>query len=71
MASVSVAEIDPTGAGDVFGATFIVCRRKGKQVADALRYATAAGARNVTLRGPMEGTSTFAELDQFLASAGA
>ena len=71
MSSVSVAEIDPTGAGDVFGATFIVSRRKGKQVADALRYATAAGARNVTLRGPMEGTSTFAELDEFLASAGA
>lgn len=68
VASIPVDEIDPTGAGDVFGATFIVCRRNGMPVAEALGYANAAGARNVTLTGPMEGTSTFAELDAFLAS---
>ncbi|MBA3518022.1 MAG: sugar kinase [Rhizobiales bacterium] len=67
VASVPVDEVDPTGAGDVFGATFIVCRRNGMPVAEALGYANAAGARNVTLTGPMEGTSTFAELDAFRA----
>lgn len=65
----AVAEIDPTGAGDSFGAAFLVCRRLGKPVGEALRYANAAGARTVTVRGPMEGTSTFAELDAFIAKA--
>ncbi|MDA4724902.1 PfkB family carbohydrate kinase, partial [Enterobacter hormaechei] len=63
-----VDEIDPTGAGDCFGATYLTCRRLGHAAAQALDYANAAGARNVTRRGPMEGTSTFPELDQFIAA---
>jgi tagatose kinase len=62
-----VEELDPTGAGDCFGATFIVCRRRGKTVAESLRYANASGARMVTVKGPMEGVSSFAELDAWLA----
>lgn len=61
-----VAEIDPTGAGDCFGATYLTCRRQGLPPEDALRYANAAGARNVTKQGPMEGTSSFAELETFI-----
>jgi fructokinase len=34
---------------------------------EALGYASAAGARNVTVRGPMEGAGTRAELDAFIA----
>lgn len=68
MAPLEVEEIDPTGAGDCFGATFLVCRRNGKPIADCLAYANAAGARTVTVRGPMEGTSSFAELDRFMAA---
>ncbi|MDQ0395001.1 tagatose kinase [Labrys monachus] len=63
-----VEEIDPTGAGDCFGATYLVCRRQGMPVAEALRYANAAGARTVTVKGPMEGTSGFAVLDAFIAT---
>lgn len=63
-----VDEIDPTGAGDCFGATYLTCRRLGHSAEEALDYANAAGARNVTHRGPMEGTSTFHELDQFIAA---
>jgi sugar/nucleoside kinase (ribokinase family) len=33
----------------------------------ALLHASAAGARNVTRRGPMEGVSSFAELTAFIA----
>ena len=58
-----VAEVDPTGAGDCFGATFITCRLQGRGVEESLDYANAGGARAVTIRGPMEGTSSFAELD--------
>lgn len=64
----AVEEVDPTGAGDCFGAAFVTCRLRGLAVADSLRYANASGARAVGVRGPMEGTSTFAELDAFIAT---
>ncbi len=63
-------EIDPTGAGDCFGATFVVCRLRGMRVEDSLRYAAASGARAVGIAGPMEGTSSFAELDALIGEQG-
>jgi fructokinase len=63
-----VDEIDPTGAGDCFGGAYVACRRLGMAPAQALDYANAAGARNVTRRGPMEGAGTRAELDAFIAT---
>ena len=63
-------EIDPTGAGDCFGATFVTCRMLGRSVSDSLRYANASGARAVGVRGPMEGASTFAQLDVLIAASG-
>ncbi|MFM0737711.1 sugar kinase [Paraburkholderia xenovorans] len=68
LPAFAVDEIDPTGAGDCFGATYIACWSQGMGVETALRYACASGARAVTRRGPMEGTATFAELDVFIAS---
>ena len=64
----AVEEVDPTGAGDCFGAAFVVFWLRGLPPAEALRYAAAAGARAVTRRGPMEGASTLAELDAFIAA---
>ena len=58
-----VEEVDPTGAGDCFDATFVTCRLQGRTVQESLAYANASGARAVAIKGPMEGTSTFAELD--------
>ncbi len=66
MPAITVEEIDPTGAGDCFGATFVTCRKMGKTPAEAMRYAVASGAKAVLKKGPMEGTATFAELDAFL-----
>jgi D-tagatose-1,6-bisphosphate aldolase subunit GatZ/KbaZ len=65
-----VEEVDPTGAGDCFDATFITCRLQGRSVKESLAYANAAGARAVGIRGPMEGTSSFAELDALRSGAG-
>jgi sugar/nucleoside kinase (ribokinase family) len=65
-----VDEVDPTGAGDCFGAAYTVCRDKGMPIERALAYANAAGARAVTVKGPMEGASSFADLDAFLATQG-
>lgn len=67
IAALAVEERDPTGAGDCFGAAFVVCWLRGMSVTECLRYANAAGARKVLTRGPMEGVSTFPELDDFLA----
>ncbi|NTE54659.1 sugar kinase [Agrobacterium tumefaciens] len=65
---LKVEEIDPTGAGDCFGATYLTCRRLGMPPAKALAYANASGAHNVIRRGPMEGAASLAELDAFMAA---
>lgn len=67
-AAFDVPELDPTGAGDCFGGAFVACRRLGMPPGRALEYANAAGARNVTVRGPMEGAGTIEELDAFIAA---
>jgi D-tagatose-1,6-bisphosphate aldolase subunit GatZ/KbaZ len=64
-----VDELDPTGAGDCFGATFVTCRLQGRSVEESLDYANASGARAVGIRGPMEGTSSFAQLDALRSGA--
>lgn len=63
-----IQEVDPTGAGDCFGGAYVACRRLGMDVADSLTYANAAGARNASIRGPMEGAGNRQELDQFIQS---
>ncbi len=67
-AAFKVTEIDPTGAGDCFGGAYLASRRLGLTVQEALVYANAAGARNVTMRGPMEGAGMRNDLDQFIAN---
>src|SRR3954454_23649006 len=65
-----VEEVDPTGAGDCFGGTFVACLTLGVPVPRALHLANAAGALAVGKKGPMEGNSTMAELEAFLAAQG-
>lgn len=61
-----VDEIDPTGAGDCFGGTFVSLMVQGASLEEAGRMANAAGALAVTRRGPMEGNSGPAEIAAFL-----
>jgi sugar/nucleoside kinase (ribokinase family) len=63
-----VEEVDPTGAGDCFGATFVSCWLRNMPAARCLAYAAASGALAVTRQGPMEGAASQAELDAFLAA---
>lgn len=67
MPAFPVSEVDPTGAGDCFGGTLVACLARGMPEAQALRLATAAGALAVTRKGPMEGNSSLAELEAFMA----
>lgn len=63
-----VTEVDPTGAGDCFGAAFTVFWLRGMPVAQALTLACAAGALAVTRRGPMEGIADLPGLVALAAS---
>jgi tagatose kinase len=67
QAGFEVEEVDPTGAGDCFGATFVSCWLRDMPPARCLAYAAASGALAVTRQGPMEGAASQAELDAFLA----
>ncbi|NND71083.1 MAG: sugar kinase [Rhodothermales bacterium] len=65
-AGFQVDEIDPTGAGDCFGATYVACRRLGQTAESALEHACAAGALAVLAQGPMEGTSSLEAIRAFI-----
>lgn len=65
----SVRVVDPTGAGDCFGATFVSLLLAGESESDALAHANASGSLAISARGPMEGTSTLAEIRAFMAAA--
>ena len=69
MPALAVEEVDPTGAGDCFAATYVTCRHQGMPIEQSMRYACASGARAVMSTGPMEGTAGFADLDALLADA--
>lgn len=68
MAPLAVEELDPTGAGDCFGATLVALWLAGAPPRVALSYANAAGAHAVTRLGPMEGVASKQQLDILLAS---
>ncbi len=54
----TVEEVDPTGAGDACGATFVACRMiRGMPLGAGLRLANVAGALAVGALGPMEGNA--------------
>ena len=65
-ASIPTTEVDPTGAGDCFGATYLSTRRMGYAPEQALDFANAAGHSAVSKQGPMEGNCGLAELQAIL-----
>lgn len=60
-----IEEIDPTGAGDIFAGMLLSSLSQGLSYEESLKYATAAGTRSVTQKGPMEGISNFDELSNY------
>lgn len=64
-----VEVVDPTGAGDCFCATFVTLMASGVlDFGSAVARANAAGALAVGRLGPMEGNSSLAEIEAFLAT---
>ena len=68
IAPIEVEEVDPTGAGDCFDATFVACWLRGMKTEECLRYANASGAHKVLFKGPMEGVASLAELEAWLGA---
>jgi tagatose kinase len=66
-----VVEVDPTGAGDCFGATFVSLWLRGLDPQEALVLSAAAGALAVTRRGPAEGVSDLEILRRFVGDRAA
>ena len=65
--ALPAVEVDPTGAGDCFGAAYITCRLSGHSPEESLWYGNAAGASAVAHFGPMEGAVNLATLNTLLA----
>ena len=66
IAPIQVEEIDPTGAGDCFGGTFISCLNQGIGFKEAVNFANLAGAMSVTKKGPMSGNTSLTELREMM-----
>ena len=60
-------QLDPTGAGDSFDATFLAMLCAGYSLEDCMLYSAAAGAKAVEKRGPMEGNTSLIELQKFVS----
>lgn len=55
---ITVREVDPTGAGDCYGAAFVTGLLEGWDLPTVARFANVVGALAVTRKGPMEGAPT-------------
>ena len=62
----SVEAVDTTAAGDVFCGSLAVGIAEGKDLAEALRFANAAGALSVTKIGAQPSAPRREEIDEFL-----
>ncbi len=60
-------EVDPTGAGDVFSAAYLIRYEETGDVAAAVRFASAAAAASVEANGS-EGIADRAEIERRLAA---
>lgn len=70
LKSYNVKEIDPTGAGDTFDGAFLAGLIKGFNIKQSAKIANAAGALNVSCRGPMESNLNFDKIKNLIKKDG-
>ncbi len=66
MASFDVTAIDTTGAGDTFLGFFLASLGDGKTIQQAMRYASAAAALQITKQGTLSAIPSWADVKSFL-----
>ncbi|GBF34267.1 fructokinase [Desulfocucumis palustris] len=64
--SFQVKAVDPTGAGDCFSAGFVYGLLQGWPRERILTFANAMGALATTKPGPMEGSRTLSQINEFM-----
>lgn len=64
-----VTPIDTTAAGDAFNGALAVALARGEKLAEAVRYANAAGALTTTRVGAQPSLPTAGELEQFISTS--
>jgi len=64
-----VAVVDTTGCGDVFHGAYAAAQVRGAQVADCVRFASAAAALKATQPGGQRGIPRRADVERFLTSS--
>ena len=69
MPAFQVKPVDTTAAGDAFNGALVVALASGRSMAEAVRYANAAGALATTRAGAQPSLPTQGELEQFLSNA--
>ena len=70
MPAFAVTAVDTLGAGDAFHGAFTLALGEGRDLQDALRFASAAAALKCTRFGGAAGAPTRAEVEAFLAQYG-
>ena len=66
---IDVTEVDPTGAGDAFGAGIVTAMLEDRSLREIGRFAAVVGGEAVSAQGPMEGLPTRDRVDSILESA--
>jgi ribokinase len=66
MPAFAVEPVDTTGAGDTYLGFFVAGLDQGKTVRDALRFAAAGAAIQVTRKGTADAIPSLAEVSEFL-----
>lgn len=66
VAAFPAVEVDTTGAGDSFDGAFLALFLQGADIRTAAVYGNAAGAKAVARKGPMEGNTGRAALEEFV-----
>jgi ribokinase len=67
--SFSITPVDTTASGDAFNGALAVALAKGESIAEAVRYANAAGAITATRPGAQPSLPTREELEKFMVSS--
>jgi len=67
IATPKVKALDTTGAGDIFSGSLMAALAEGKELIEAVKYASIAASISVTRKGVYEATPTRADVEKYIS----